>query len=117
VKYAATNSGLRKSGSASRCFEYYWSVRKPWRAFSSRTIGKCGIALTFGGVHFLPRFSAIRRIESSRLQVASARPSARRFWRYSFSVFVVSRPTFSAPKYGRMFASIHHLKTFWVEAF
>jgi hypothetical protein len=51
-----------------------------------------------------------RKIESSRLQVVWARPSARRFRRYSLSFSVVSGEVLRCPKKGRMFALMHHSK-------
>src|SRR5207253_4367106 len=77
---------------------------------------KVGSAFTFGGVHFRPRLRAVRRMDSSRLQVASERFSFTRLRRYSFSVSVVSRETLMCPKNGRMFASTHQFQILAVDA-
>ena len=39
------------------------------------------LAFTFGGVHLRPRLRAVRRMDSSRLQVLSERPSFTRLRR------------------------------------
>lgn len=101
----------------SRSLAYWSSFKNPCPAFCSLTIGKQGSAFTFGGVHLRPGLRAIRKMDNSRLQVVSERPSSNRLRRYSRMVSVLSRETLMFLKYGRMFASMHDFQTLAVDSF